>query len=33
MSELVRDLFGHLTIDGHGVGKLGVRGEQRRQDR
>ena len=32
MSELVRDLFGHLTIDGHGVGKLGVRGEQRRQD-
>ena len=32
MGELVRDLFGHFGIDRHGVGKLGVRGEQRRQD-
>lgn len=33
MNERIHDLFGHLTIGGHGVGKLGVRGEQRRQGR
>ena len=33
MDKPVHDLFGHLTIDGCGVGKIGVGGEQRRQDR
>lgn len=32
MDERIHDLFGHLAIGGHGVGKLGVGGKQRRQD-
>lgn len=32
MDERIHDLFGHLAIGGHGVRKLGVEGEQRRQD-
>ena len=32
MDERIHDLFGHLTIGGHGVRKFEVEGEQRRQD-
>lgn len=32
MDERIYDLFGHLTIDGRGAGKLEIGGEQRRQD-
>lgn len=32
MGKLVHDLFGHLDIGRHGIGKLGVGGKQRRQD-
>lgn len=32
VDERIHDFFGHLAIDRHGVGKLGVGGEQRRQD-
>ena len=32
MDECIHDLLGHLTIDGRGVGKLEIGGEQRWQD-
>ncbi len=32
MDERNHDLFGHPVIGGHGIGKLGIGGEQRRQD-
>ena len=32
MDERIHDLSGHLAIGGHGIGKLGIGGEQRRQD-